>query len=174
SLTFYVMLAWMPDLLRSHGLSAAAAGGLLALSQGAGVVGTALVPLAAGRREEQAGIVWQLGVLEAFSLVGLAVSSGAVWLARWVAVLGFVLGGTFGLALLRLVVRAPDDRTSASLSGMAQSIGYLIAATGPSLFGLVHDLTSGWVVPLAFLGVVLAGKVLSGARAGRPGMVGER
>jgi CP family cyanate transporter-like MFS transporter len=171
SLSFYVVLAWLPDLLQSRGLSPAAAGGMLALSQATGILGTALVPLRAGRVDDQRSTVWILGVLEAGSLAGLLLT-GTALVALWVSVLGFVLGGTFGLALLLLVERAPDAGTAAELSGMAQSVGYLVAAGGPALFGLLHDVTGGWTIPLLALVGVLAGKVASGVGAGRPGVVG--
>ena len=170
SLTFYVLIAWLPDLLQSRGLSEDAAGGLLALSQVTGMVGSAVVPLWAGATRDQRGIMWILAVLEAVGLVGLALPGVALgWL--WVSLLGFVLGGTFALSLTLLVLRSSDAESTGRLSGMAQSIGYLVAATGPPLFGWLHDVTEGWLVPLGFLIVVLAGKLASGLPAGRPGTV---
>ena len=108
SLTFYVVLAWLPDLLQSRGLGAAEAGGLLALSQATGILGSAVVPLWAGRLVDQRGAVWALGLVEAVALAGLLLS-GAELVTLWVGLLGVVLGGTFGLSLLFLVVRAPVD-----------------------------------------------------------------
>ena len=32
-----------------------------------------------------------------------------------------------------------------------QGAGYLIAATGPLLFGALHDLTASWTLPLGLL-----------------------
>jgi CP family cyanate transporter-like MFS transporter len=43
---------------------------------------------------------------------------------------------------------------------MAQSVGYLLAASGPPLVGLLRDLSKGWDVPLALclaLTLVIAG-----------------
>jgi MFS transporter, CP family, cyanate transporter len=122
------------------------------------------------RLADQRAIVWILGLLEAASLLGLFVA-GNVLVVLWVAVLGFVLGGTFGLALLLLALRTPDAATAGVLSGMAQSIGYLIAAAGPTVFGLIHDVTGGWAVPLLFLGFVLLAKVVVGSGAGRAALV---
>jgi CP family cyanate transporter-like MFS transporter len=170
SLTFYVLVAWLPDLLQSRGVGEAAAGGLLALSQATGMVGSALVPVWAGASRDQRAIIWWLAVLEAVGLVGLALAGVALaWL--WVSLVGFVLGGTFGLALTLLVLRAGDAETTGRLSGMAQSVGYLIAATGPPVFGWLHDVTDGWRVPLGFLMAVLLAKLVSGLPAGRPGTV---
>jgi MFS transporter, CP family, cyanate transporter len=170
SLTFYVLIAWLPDLLQSRGVTDAAAGGLLALSQAMGMVGTGLVPVWAGAVRDQRVIIWVLSVLEAVGLVGLAFSNDALaWL--WVSVVGFVLGGTFGLALTLLALRSPDDETTGRLSGMTQSVGYLIAAAGPPVFGWLHDVTDGWRVPIGLLMGVLLAKLISGLPAGRPGTV---
>jgi len=171
SLTFYVVLAWLPDLLQSRGLSAADAGWMLAVSQATGIGGSATVPLLAGRLRDQRSIVGVLALLEALSLGGLLLDVNAALTLVWVSTLGLVLGGTFGLALLLLVLRASDTAGTTQLSGMAQSIGYLIAAAGPVVFGMLYDLTSDWTVPLLFLFAVLAGKFAAGVAAGRPGHV---
>ena len=170
SLTFYVLIAWLPDLLQSRGVSEAAAGALLALAQATGMIGSMLVPMWAGALRDQRTIIWVLAVLEAMGLAGLAFTGvDIVWL--WVSIIGFVLGGTFGLALLLLVLRAHDTETTGQLSGMAQSVGYLVAATGPPIFGWLHDISNGWNVPLGFLLVVLLAKLVAGLPTGRPGVV---
>ncbi|MEU6926405.1 hypothetical protein [Streptomyces sp. NPDC046631] len=42
------------------------------------------------------------------------------------------------------------------LSAMAQSVGYLLAAVGPVVPGLLHSLSSGWRAPLLLMVVVAA------------------
>lgn len=166
SLTFYVILAWLPDLLQSRGMSAADAGWMLALSQAAGIAGSATFPLWAGRMRDQRSIIWFIVVVEGLSLGGLFLP-GTDFVAPLVTALGLVLGGSFGLSLLLLVLRADTPDTATALSGMAQSVGYLVAATGPPLFGWLYDLTDGWTVPLASLLVVLALKLITGLPAAR-------
>ncbi|MDT7857374.1 MFS transporter [Rubrivirga sp. S365] len=166
SLAFYVILAWLPDLLQSRGLNAEEAGWMLALSQAAGIAGSAVAPLWAGRMRDQRPIIWTLAVLEAVALAGL-LFAGTTLVGVWVGLLGFVLGGSFGLSLLFLAIRADTPETAAELSGMAQSVGYLVAAVGPALFGGLHDLTGGWTVPLLSLVVVLVVKVAVGLPAAR-------
>ena len=70
-------------------------------------------------------------------------------------------------ALLFLVLRSQDPETTTRLSGMAQAIGYTIAAAGPVVAGFLYDITGQWLVPLLFLMLVLIGKVGTGLRAGR-------
>lgn len=167
SLTFYVILAWLPDLLQDMGIQADTAGWMLSLSQLMGVVGTLGIPIWAEKTTDQRKIVLVLIVLEIVSLIGLMLPEiDLVWLL--VSIIGFTLGGSFGLSLLFIVLRAPDTETTTELSGMAQSIGYLIAATGPALFGVFHELTHAWFVPLLFLLVVAVLKLIAGLGAGRP------
>lgn len=44
-----------------------------------------------------------------------------------------------------------DAHQAAELSGMAQSIGYLLAAMGPALIGYLHDAANSWTLPLLIL-----------------------
>ena len=169
SLTFYVVLAWLPDILQSRGLTAAESGGLLALSQIIGISGSVVAPIWAGRVRDQRAIVWTLGVGEAIALTGLLTGWGPLTL--WVVLLGIVLGGTFGLGLLFLVLRASDAATAGDLSGVAQSAGYLIAAIGPFAIGALFDWTGSWTPPLLALAVVLLVKTVIGLGAGRDRVV---
>ncbi|MBZ4364113.1 MFS transporter, partial [Mycobacterium tuberculosis] len=44
-------------------------------------------------------------------------------------------------------------------SGMAQSVGYLLAACGPPLMGRIHDANGDWHIPLlavALISLVMA------------------
>ena len=165
SLTFYVVLAWLPDILQSRGLTATESGGLLALSQIIGISGSVVAPIWAGRVRDQRAIVWTLGLGEAIALGGLLTSWGPLTL--WVVLLGIVLGGTFGLGLLFLVLRARDAATAGDLSGVAQSAGYLIAATGPFAIGALFDRTGSWTAPLFALTAVLLLKTVIGLGAAR-------
>jgi MFS transporter, CP family, cyanate transporter len=82
---------------------------------------------------------------------------------------GASFGLTFILAFAFIGMRTPDHRRAASLSAMAQATGYLIAAIGPVAFGWLHDLTTGWTVPiLSFLAVAVIQAIAGfSARAGR-------
>ena len=171
SMTFYIMLAWLPEILQDGGMSAERAGLVFALSQATGIVGTMVVPIWADRLRDQKTIIVALTVLEAIALVGLLFWRTPL-AALWVSILGLVLGGTFGLALLLIVLRARNATTSAELSGMAQSVGYLLAAAGPALFGYLHDAIGDWDGPLLFLFAVLIAKTASGLRAARDELIG--
>jgi CP family cyanate transporter-like MFS transporter len=166
SFTFYVILAWLPDLLISRGNDNEFAGWMLSLSQATGILGSMLVPFFAGRQKNQRSTVAFLITLEVLGLLGLLLFDfGSEWI--WISILGFVLGGSFGLALLFLVLRAGDTETTTELSGMAQSVGYLIAAFGPVLIGSLFDYTGSWNYPIIALIAIAIVKLFMGLEAGK-------
>ncbi|MFD1908068.1 hypothetical protein ACFSQ7_34910 [Paenibacillus rhizoplanae] len=80
-----------------------------------------------------------------------------VWLGRtelmalWAICIGIGGGFAFGLAMMFFSLRTRTVQEASELSGMAQSAGYLLAAAGPALFGLLHDAAGSWNAPLALL-----------------------
>jgi CP family cyanate transporter-like MFS transporter len=166
SMVFYIILAWLPVILQSRGFDAAFAGWMLSLSQATGIIGSLIIPYLAGKQKNQRGIVALLVLVEVISLTGILFPEFGP-IALWVSLLGVVLGGTFGLALLFLVLRSKDTEGATELSGMAQSVGYLVAATGPMLFGGIFDLTQNWDYALVFLFVIAGLKLYMGLGAGK-------
>jgi CP family cyanate transporter-like MFS transporter len=65
------------------------------------------------------------------------------------------------------MARAPDPRTAASLSGFAQSVGYLVATTGPLVVGFLHSALGGWTVPVVVLLVITGLQLTAGWPAAR-------
>lgn len=166
SLWSYVLIAWMPTIFTDHGMSRSTAGVIFAFNNLVQVAGAFLVPLLAGRMRGQRPLVALVTALVAGGYVGLMVApvSGA-WL--WAGVLGIGQGGAVGLALTLIVLRSGDALTAARLSGMAQTIGYLLAAAGPLAAGAVHQATGDWTVPLALVLVVCATALVIGLLAAR-------
>jgi CP family cyanate transporter-like MFS transporter len=108
-----------------------------------------------------------LGALAtAIGLAGL-LAFGRTLAPLWICILGFGGGSWFALALSFFALRAPDTRHAAALSGMAQSLGYALAATGPILIGFLHDRTRAWNLPLVVLLAVTAAALAFGLGAAR-------
>ena len=77
------------------------------------------------------------------------------------------------LALTLFGLRTGDHGQAAALSGMAQCLGYLLAAAGPLAFGLLHDATGGWRAPLVMVVALTAVQVVVAYLAGRPKIIGR-
>ena len=142
------------------------AGWMLSLMHGVGVLGTLIVPPMASNRSTQKHPVLWIVLFELLSLTGLLLQSSLFFVVFWTSILGFCLGASFGLALLFIVLRSRDSDSANELSGMSQSVGYTIAATGPVLFGALFDLTLNWTIPMIFLFAIALLKLWSGWEAG--------
>ncbi|MEJ3746156.1 MFS transporter [Actinomycetes bacterium KLBMP 9797] len=167
SLTFYVSLAWLPAMLRESGLDTADAGYLLALANLTQIATTLTAPVLAARAASQSGYVAAAAALTAAGYLGLFLApTPAGWL--WAVLLGLGQGASIALALLLIALRAPDATAVTALSSVAQSCGYLLAATGPVLIGALREASGGWTVPLAAVLVIITAQLAVGLRAGSP------
>lgn len=178
SLNFYAMLAWMPTLFHAHGMSAERGGFLLSVAGFSSLLTTFTVPVLAARARDQRALVsgCVLVCLAAFVLLLIA-PVGAAYPA--VILLGLGQGAAIGLSLTLMVLRAPDAHLASELSGMAQSVGYLVAALGPLVVGALAGATGGWTWPVVLLAVLLVPEWLVGLGAARniqvnPGVSGPR
>ncbi|MFF0774819.1 CynX/NimT family MFS transporter [Nonomuraea wenchangensis] len=171
SLTFYVVLAWLPTIFMERGVPAEQAGYLLSLTNLVQVAASLAVPVLAGRRASQVPYVVGAGVLTVLGYLGVLLAPTTLpWL--WMIVLGLGQGASFALALLIIALRPADPAAVTALSAVAQSAGYVIAALGPLLFGYLRELSGGWSVPLTVALGVLAAQIVVGWFAGRPATLG--
>ncbi|WP_243737630.1 MFS transporter [Blastococcus xanthinilyticus] len=173
SLAFYAMLTWLAEILEDDaGVSPVTAGGLVALAAALGVPAALLVPPLAARRPGQGGWVVLGTVPVLVGIVGLLIAPGAAPLL-WALLYGAGTGISFPLAMTLVLQRTRDVGQTGRLSASAQSLGYLVAATGPLAVGLLHEATGGWEPGLVFLLGVVAAQLAVGLAAARPRLVGE-
>lgn len=165
----FTAMGWLPTIYQDAGVSPTAAGLYLALVTLVGAPVAMLLPVMAARTTDQRAIVAVLVTLTATAYVGLAVAPATLpWL--WATFLGAGFGA-FPLALTLIGLRAATTEGTSRLSAMTQGTGFLIAATGPLLVGVLHEATGGWSWPLAALMVLLVPQLLTGLVAARPGYV---
>jgi MFS transporter, CP family, cyanate transporter len=170
SMVFYAGLTWLPSVLQSEGYSEAAAGGLLALANVSQLAPALLVPVVVARRGTQTGYLVALAVVAALAMAGVSIAPSLA--ALWMVALGIAWGGALGLALMPPMLRGANVHAVASLTAMALSVGYLVAASGPWIVGLAHDLTDGWGVPVAVMVAMTLAEIVVGVPATRAWRVG--
>src|SRR3954464_9624435 len=150
SVQFYAVAAWLPTLLADSGVPVSEGGLLLGLANVVGAAGALLAPAQSGRMRTQRPLIVGGGAPYAIGLGGLLVAPATGTLV-WVAAFGLAQGSGFALALTLIVLRSPTPLVAARLGGVAQCLGYLLAALGPLVIGALHDLTGGWTWPVAVL-----------------------
>ena len=150
----YSVFGWGAKILQDRGMDVPSSGLMLGLSilvQGAGAQVAPLMASKSGDLRFSALLMMALGLT---GLLGyLFAPMGIMWLCS--VVLGLGQGGAFAIALTMIAQRGGNPETAARLSGMTQSVGYVMGAlAGPFAVGLVHDAFGGWP-PVAILFAVI-------------------
>lgn len=162
----YSLFTWLPDILISKGYSESAAGWLIALYQVGLIPTTFVAPIAAGKVNDQRLYAFLAGIIFFIGIFGIRFFDEA-YIPLFLFIAGIAAGITFSLAMMFFVLRTNTISESANLSGMAQSIGYFIAAIGPIALGLVADVFESWNAPLNILLLISLGISAAGLVAGR-------
>ena len=90
-----------------------------------------------------------------------------------VVLLAIGMGGSISLSIAFISMRSPDAARAGELSGMIQSAGYLLAALGPTVAGLIFDMTGSWTVPIICFMALIVLLAFCGLFAGSDRTVGE-
>jgi CP family cyanate transporter-like MFS transporter len=165
SLIYYFLISWLPAILADAGFSPEQAGSLHGIMQLATAVpGLILAPMV-GRMRDQRALAAGSGLLTTVSLLGFLLLPA--WATLWTILFGLGTGAAIILALTFISLRVRNTHQAAVLSGMAQCVGYLLAAIGPTLMGLLHDISGNWRMPLALNAVLSVVLAVFGLLAGR-------
>lgn len=169
SMQAYVMTGWLSQILVDDGMDLAVAGSAVAVFVAAGLPLAAVIPTLARRQRRIPPLVIALGLSYLVGYTGLILwpAEGA-W--AWAMLIGMG-GATFPLMLMMITLRARTLPGLTALSAFSQCTGYVMAMVGPFVFGLLHDLTGGWTVPILTMAASVVVMVVAGLRSARPRMV---
>ena len=171
SIAFYVLMAWLPTIEQSRGVPAATAGIHLSIF----LLISVFASLAAGgilhRGSDQRLVSFVSGALMFVTFLGLALAPGLILL--WVLLGAIGCGSLIVIALSLFSLRTVNYPQAASLSGMAQSVGYGLGAMGPVMFGGLRDASGDWTLPLLVTAGIMAALALTGVLAGRDRVISD-
>ncbi len=170
SLLYYIMVSWLPALLISDGFSLGQAGSLHGVLQLATAIPGLVIGAIIARNGDQRWLAVGMAGLWVISFIGLWMLPAYAIL--WISLSGFGSGAAMILGLTLISLRSPTAHQAVALSGMAQSVGYLLAAGGPPVIGMIHDLSKNWYIPLMFCIILASIMVAVGFLAGRAGNIG--
>lgn len=156
SLIFYSVIAWFPSILIEKGFDIHFASNMTLLYQVCSMPVALLAPMLIARvRNKHKHILTSFLCLMYALAFGILLFCNSLFAMVLVTLfLAFPMGGMFGIALLFVSTKASIPQKVARLSGMAQSLGYLIAAIGPIFLGFVYDVAKSWNVPLVIFVVL--------------------
>lgn len=150
SLIYYCIIAWLPIILISYGMKKEDAGWILSYLQFAMLPITFVGPIIASRMKNQKILIYFISLC--FILAFLLLNFYNIKFVVLAAILlGIANGLAFSLVMLFFSMRTKSPISAVKLSGMSQSIGYLLAGFGPPIFGKLFEFTNQWTYSFYFL-----------------------
>lgn len=166
STVFYILVTWLPTIEVTAGVSERQAGWHLFIFQIVGILSALTIPRLMRRPESQVAAAVTASVPTLIGVAGLLVAPHLAVI--WAIVAGLGSGASLVVALSLISLRGRTTLETTKLSGMAQSLGYLLAALGPVLTGFLAQTTGSWRAPLVFVCTLAAAQVVAAILAGRP------
>jgi CP family cyanate transporter-like MFS transporter len=170
-LVFYVALSWLPAIYVDKGATPTAAGIDLALSMVGISVGGFVGPTLAARWSDHRLPILASIALSFVGTLGVLLAPAATG-PLWSLILGSGMGAGLAIPGVLYAKRTADRHHMAQLSGMVQTFGYPIAATGPVIAAALHGWSGGWTWPLGFVLALLLLNGFIGLRGGRDHVIG--
>lgn len=172
SIAFYVLMAWLPTIEQSRGTPATTAGVHLSTFLLISVFASLGTGAALHRGSDQRLLAFTSSALTAVTFTGLALAPSLTLI--WVVTGALGCGSLIVIALSLFSLRTVNHPQAASLSGMAQSVGYGLAAVGPVIFGGLRDVSGGWMLPLLVTGSLMIILSALGLSVGRNRVISGR
>jgi len=166
----YSIFGWIVPILHDRGLEEMQAGLILSVSIIVQLIACFVLPSLAVHCKNQSLTNVVLALAAAIGFLGMLFGP-VEWVWEFSVLQGIGQGGLFALALTVIVLRSPDAHVATHLSGMAQSVGYTMAALGPLLIGVLHNLTGDYAASGWWFTALCLGAAVSGWKAGRAVLV---
>lgn len=171
SVLYYSLLTWLPSIWQNAGFDAVTAGTLATIFQLFGLPLNMLTPTLAERKHGLTTVVLIAAGGFVIGLVGVLIGPSVFWIQALMAIImGAGSGAAFSICIVFFQKKTQTAQGTASLSGMAQSGGYILAAIGPVSFSWLAQVIAWPGVVTVCLGLSLLMGMIGLIIAKRPAM----
>jgi CP family cyanate transporter-like MFS transporter len=170
SITFYATATWLPTILTTKDFTLGKGALVISISGVIGSVVGLIIPHHVNKVEDKKIILIAVGLMTAIGFYMLTVQRGSI-LFLWLAISNIGMSISFPVALMLAGTKSATPEATRNLSTMMQSIGYLIAAVGPTLVGGIHDLSHSWDTAIRAVVIICILQMLTGWFIGKPSTV---
>ncbi|QEA32419.1 MFS transporter [Secundilactobacillus malefermentans] len=163
SLIYYSLITWLPTIFVAKNFSSIQGGTFVTIMQIGSLPCAFIVPFLADKRGGDAVLVWVAGLGFSLGILALMFPISSATLVSIISlVVGIASGIAFNLSIVYFAQKSANAMETAEVSGMAQTVGYLLAAVGPVLFGYLHAGTHSWTIILTSIIVLSVFLLLTG------------
>lgn len=155
SMAFYITVTWLPTIARNAGMSHNNASIIAGFLQLFSMPAAFIIPLWASKLSNCKPLVWGSSLATIIGFLGLIVPThNFAYYTILTILLGLGTAASYSLIMTLFGLKTTNPSETRDLSGMVQSVGYIIAATGPVLTGWLKSLTGSWTASLIFSAAV--------------------
>lgn len=151
TLVYYGITAWLPSMMQSRGYTLDQAAMIAVYFQVISLPATLGVPILCARMRDQRKlfIVFAIMLITGFSVLSFAENIVTIIISLALAAWG--IGSALGFSFTFASLRVENAQQSAALSGMGQTMGFVVAAFAPTIMGFMYDISNSWTMPFILL-----------------------
>ncbi|WP_037373217.1 CynX/NimT family MFS transporter [Anaerovorax odorimutans] len=163
SLCYYSVTAWLPSILISKEMTSQAAGYMAFWFQLVGLAISFIVPILSTKMQErQTFIAAAMCIFYFIGIVTLPFGNHVLIVMAELVFTSIGASATYSWIIVILTLKSKNAWEVSLLSGMSQSVGYLFAAMGPTLSGILYDIYGNWNMTIGFLLAIVIIMLFSG------------
>ena len=151
SVCYYCITAWLPSILEATGMNFETAGYVASAFQLFAIPATFIAPIVIAHTKNKSlpailsGVFYIVGIL----IIMFTDSIPVILVGLFFLATGG--GASFAWVVAIIAIVSKDSHEATRLSGMAQSLGYVMAAVAPTLAGALFDMTESWFSVMAMV-----------------------
>jgi CP family cyanate transporter-like MFS transporter len=169
SIAAFCLMTWLPKLMTDAGASVDEAANWLAFFTGGSALAYLIVPAWVARTRRPRAVITLFAVGWMVGIAGLTLAPGFLP-GLWIAATR-IGDACYAAGVVLMNLRTRHSHTLIAVSAFSQSAAHVLAATFTFAFGGLHNLTGGWLAPMALLFCVMPFGLAGGLLAARPRMV---
>ena len=170
SLMFYTVASFLPSIWADKGLDQVAAGQMASVFQLMGPAAIISMTWLIRRGVAVQKVAVAAASFNVIGAIGIAyLPNSLAWL--WSGSMGLGCAGIFTMSIMLFSLRTYTPHQASKLSGMVQTIAYLIAFLGPVMTGWLHERAGNWDIPLLLIIILMVINVGVAWLASRPIMI---
>lgn len=156
SFVFYTIVAWLPSIAMANGMATNTASLIAGLFQLFSIPTAFATPVLATRMSNRIPLVLAAGISTALGFLAMLLPIHQFWYYVLIALLlGLGTAATFSLIMTLLGLKTRTAGDTRNLSGTVQSLGYLLAAFGPTVTGNLKAASGSWHGPIIVTLIVI-------------------
>ncbi|MDO5708245.1 MAG: MFS transporter [Andreesenia angusta] len=173
SFLFYTTVTWLPKILYLKGFDYSFSSYMITVFQISALPLSLLIPIIADKMKNQKLIAVFAALGYLLGSIGLLFGRKEIHIIITMVIMAIGCSGAYAAAIILIELRSKTSSTVSLISGLSQSIGYIIAAIGPVLLGYLLGHFGNYQIPLLIFILISSFLVITGLIAGKPGYIDD-